>query len=390
MSTQPKRRKIEPGIYERLGAGGQRLGLEIVYKDANGKTRRRAVAGSITQARDALAAARARRVRRETEPNDPRVTFSRVADEFRAVHLPGLRPKTRAFHRASLTRLEKAFGNKRITAITKTDLRRFVAAERAEGLKASTVGAHLKTLRVVYSFAADDLGIPVTMPRLKSNERPRAADDEREHRILTDAELSLVLDACGEPSRLYFRALADTGMRKGEGLAVTGRRIGADTAMLTIAEQRDPGGEIAPIKNSRKRTIEITRSLTSDVTAAGDRPFAHLSHSRVDRAWSCARKVLTAPLPTIHDLRHTHVSGLIADGWDPKEIADRIGDTLETVLRVYAHEFDVARRSKDRRDRLEAREASRMATRKPQQTATDPSAVDSEVTDLQAIRVRAS
>jgi integrase len=228
------------------------------------------------------------------------------------------------------------------------------------------------------------------MPRLKPSERPRAADDEREHRILTDAELSRVLDACEESARLYFRTLADTGARKGEGLAVTRRRVGSDTAMLTIAEQRDAKGEITPIKNSRKRTIEITRSLTDDLTAAGDRPFDHLSHSRADRAWWHARKAVTEPLPTIHDLRHTHVSGLIADGWDPKELADRIGDTLETVLRVYAHEFDVARRSKDRRNRLEAREASRMATSKPQQTATAASGADADVPDLRAVRVRAS
>jgi integrase family protein with SAM-like domain len=161
MSTQPKRRRLEPGIYERVGADGERLGLEVVFKDANGKTRRRSVGScDINDARDMLAKARVRRTERHREPDNPRLTFSQIADQFRDIHLPGLRPKTRNFHQASLARLEKAFGSKRITAIAKTDVRRFVASERGEGLKASTIGAHLKTLRAVYSFAADDLGIP--------------------------------------------------------------------------------------------------------------------------------------------------------------------------------------------------------------------------------------
>jgi integrase len=388
MSSQPKRRKIEPGIYERLGADGERLGLEIVFKDAENKSRRRSVRGDINDARDQLARARVRRTERQREPDNPRLTFTSVVARFRELHLPGLRPNTVAFHEQALARLVKAFGDKRITAIDKADLRKLIAGERREGLKASTINAHLRTLRVVYGFAADDLGIPVTMPRLKRGERPRDADDAREHRILTDTELARVLDACDARTRLYFRTIADTGMRKSEGLAVTRRRIGADTAMLTIAEQLDEDGGLAPIKNSRRRTIEITRALTGEIVAQPDRTFGQLTHAIVDHAWQKARKAagIPHPLPTIHDLRHTHVSALIADGWDAVEIANRIGDTLETTLRVYAHEFDAARRSKDRRRRLEDREAARMATHKPQQTAAERPGSSAEVADLQAVR----
>lgn len=71
----------------------------------------------------------------------------------------------------------------------------------------------------------------------------------------------------------------------------------------------------------------------------------------------------------IQDLRHTHVSGLVADGWDPVEVAARIGDTLPTTLRVFAHEFDARRRSEQRRAALEARyggeDGYRMATNTP-------------------------
>jgi hypothetical protein len=79
----------------------------------------------------------------------------------------------------------------------------------------------------------------------------------------------------------------------------------------------------------------------------------------------------------IHDLRHTHVSGLIADGWDVAEIAARIGDSIETTLRVYSHAFDARRRGSSvatpSRPAMAAGMATRrpgMATNRPSQTAT--------------------
>jgi integrase len=388
MSTQPKRRRLEPGIYERVGPDGQRLGLEVVFKDAAGKTRRRAVKGGLQDARDTLAQARTRRVRREAEPNDPRVSFDAVCDAFEAAHVAGLRPNSQQVYRAALKRLRVRFRGRRLSSITKPDLRAFVAAERTEGLKANTIASHLKALSAIYTFARDDLDMPVTMPRLKLSERPRPADDQREHRVLTDTELATVLSACSDRTHLYFRLLAETGARKSEALGLTPRRIGQGS--VTFAEQLADDGKLAPLKTRQsKRTIEVTRALAAELRlAAGDRVF-DLDHDDVDYAWGRALKMagLAAPQPVIHDLRHTHVSGLIADGRDPVEIAARIGDTLETTLRVYSHEFDARRRGEQRRAALEARygaeDGNPTGQDGNQQTATDR---DSEAVDLAAAR----
>jgi integrase len=391
MSTQPTRRRIEPGIYERIGADGQRLGLEIAWKDAGGKARRRAVRGGLADARDALATARTRRVKREPEPVDPRVSFDTVVDAFEAAHVAALRPNSRQVYAAALRRLRKAFGKRRMSSISKVDVRAFVAAEVAEGLKANTIRSHLSALSAVYSFARDDLDMPVTMPRLKPAERPRPADDAREHRVLADDELARVLAACDDRTRLFFAFLAQTGARKSEALGLTPRRVDVAAATVTFAEQLDDGGALAPLKTrTSRRTIEITRSLAAELAlAAGrERVFEHLGHDAVDEAWRRARADVPEPLPVIHDLRHTHVSGLIADGLDPVEVAQRIGDTLETTLRVYSHEFDARRRGAARRAALEARYGDGMATDRPQQTAADGVGASAETVDLQAIRSR--
>jgi integrase len=74
---------------------------------------------------------------------------------------------------------------------------------------------------------------------------------------------------------------------------------------------------------------------------------------------SCLEAVLDSdgcvvePAPTFHDLRHTHASALIAQGWDIEEVSSRLGHAgVGTTQRTYVHAFDAARRSDERRARL--------------------------------------
>jgi len=87
----------------------------------------------------------------------------------------------------------------------------------------------------------------------------------------------------------------------------------------------------------------------------------------------------------LHDLRHSHVSGLIADGWDIVRIANRIGDTIATVQATYAHLMDEARFADLERAALTAR-YDRMATNTPQQTAAAVAGGGAQVAQLSQIR----
>jgi integrase len=381
MSMRPIRRKLEPGIVERVDADGQRLGLEIQYKDADGKSRRRSVQGGIHDARDALAAARARRARHGREPADPRMTLAALIDQYEAAVLPNLRPQSRSLRRSAFKRLRPALGRKRVSAINRADVRRWVAGLTADDLKANTVHAYYSALRALYTFAAGDLDIPVTFPRLKATDLPDPGDDRREHRVLTDDELARVLAACDQRWALCVRTLAETGCRASEGLGLTPRRIGDGT--ITFAAQLARDGTLRPLKTRQsRRSIELTRGLSAALRLAGDRErtFPLLTYHGLRDQWAdvLKRAKLADPQPVPHDLRHTHASRLIALGWDPVEVGKRLGDRVETILRVYAHEFDARRRSAERRDALEAlygrdrdRDGDQMATYAPSHTITD-------------------
>jgi integrase len=353
--SAPVRRRVEPGIFERLNIAGERLGLEIQYKDANGIPRRRSVQGGITEARDALAQARSRRVRREAEAVNPRMTLAAVIEEFKAAHV-GQRASTREVYSRAFTRIEPVLGAKRITAIGRADVRRFVGSLLAEGLRANTVLSHYSSLRRLFSFAKDDLDVPVTFPKLKPSELPDPSDDARGHRVLDDDELARVLDACEDGSRLYFRVLAETGCRAAEALGLTPTSIGEGT--IAISRQMARDGSLVPLKTRQsKRVIEVTRSLAAELRLAGDREliFPGLKYPELLREWDAtvARAGINPPRPTPHDLRHTHCSRLVAARWDVIEISRRLGDRVETILSTYAHEFDAHRRGAARRDALE-------------------------------------
>ncbi len=351
--SAPIRRKVEPGIYERLDATGARLGFEVRWKDADGASRRRSVSGGLTEARDALAAARVRRVGHVTEAANPRMTFAAVADEFERVHVAGLRPNSQGVRRAALRRLRAEFGSRRITSIGRADVRRFVV-ELGTELKANSVLAYYSTMRAAFNFAASDLDVPVVFPKLKPSELPDPADDAREHRVLTDVELSAVLEACDDSVRLYFATLAETGARASEVLGLTPRRVG--DGAIEFVQQLGKDGTLRPPKSKHgRRTVEVRRALTAELRLAGDqqRTFPLLTCRVVAHAWKHALAGIDAPRPTIHDLRHTHASKLIAAGWSPVEVAGRLGDSINVVLTTYAHEFDAKRRSQERRAMIE-------------------------------------
>ena len=168
-------------------------------------------------------------------------------------------------------------------------------------------------------------------------------------------------------------ALGETGCRASEALGVTPQSVGDGTVSFTRQLARDGG--LKPLKTRQsKRTIEVTRGLAAELKLAGDRErtFPRLTYDRIVREWAeaLAQAEFDGPKPVVHDLRHSHASRLIAAGWDPVEISKRLGERVETTLRIYVHEFDARRRSAERRAALESlygEDGYPMATNKPSQ-----------------------
>jgi integrase/recombinase XerD len=388
-STEVTRVKVEPGIWLRGKT------YEITFRDSSGAQRRRKVDGGITAARKALEVAKAARTKGEQSSADPRLTFGKAADAwFEGYVVPNLRPASRDCYSAALKHLRKAFGSKRLTDITPADVARYVKSK--PNLKGNTLKSHMTALSAVYKFAHRWLGYRGECPSaaLESRERPNS-DDARERRALTSNELAALIENAAKTDRLMYRFASETGLRMSEvlGLLWSDLDLGDSPAVNVSQQLSRYDRERVALKNSRRcpsRRVVITDDLKSALVAwrlasklsqDGHPVFpttlgTHRHQSNVGAAFAATvKRAGLDPNITFHLLRHTHGSHLAANGWSVTDIADRLGDSIETVQSVYLHAYDATKREAENRERLAALMAAQNGSMTQQSlpaTGTDP------------------
>lgn len=258
-----------------------------------------------------------------------------------------------------------------------------MSRKQTQGLKGWTIKGHMTVLSSVFTYASRHLGLvgvnPVSL--LDRVERP-SSDDEKPKRILQDDELARLLAAVDDSYRVLFALAAETGARLGEVLGLVWENVDFEGEAIAFTHQLDRQGRRVPLKTARsRRVLEVTPRLASTLrrlrvaaTHSGDHDFVfgtrggtgHDHRNIGGRALSRAvtragletierAGVLVEPAPTFHSLRHSHASKLIAAGWDTAEDSARLGHaSVATTERIYVHQFDAARRSVERRNRLAA------------------------------------
>jgi integrase len=167
-----------------------------------------------------------------------------------------------------------------------------------------------------------------------------------------------------EPHPLYLIALSalSTGMRRGEIAALRWGDIDFDTRKIRVErsfEQTNAGLTLkSPKTKAGRRSISIPPTLVRELRARwarqqemrlaiglGRAEFARADGSpwppdSITTAWQKTVVSLRLPKVTLHALRHTHVSQLIAANVDVVTVSRRIGHSSPTVtLSVYAHLF---------------------------------------------------
>jgi integrase len=232
------------------------------------------------------------------------------------------------------------------------------------GLAPRTVGHVHRLLHRVLGHAVKwslTGGNPVT-----AAEPPRVQRSEIE--ILAPGEIRAVLEALrGRP--LYTVAVIGlaTGMRRGEIAALRWDDIDLDGGKLRVErslEQTNAGLAFkAPKTKAGRRVVSIPASIVAELrehwrrqqeqrlalgmgkAGPDDLVFARPDASpwppdSLTADWARTVRALKLPKVTLHALRHTHVSQLIAAGLDVVTVSRRIGHSNPTVtLGVYAHLF---------------------------------------------------
>jgi integrase len=179
-------------------------------------------------------------------------------------------------------------------------------------------------------------------------------------------------DEYGRPDAVAWRALAFTGMRRGELLALRWRDLDLDAARLSIrrsvglVHRKGTPAELVegPTKSGRERVVDLDPQTVEalrryrvaraglslmlardDAIIFGDLEGHHQHPGRFTRHFSealarCARDLgeQAPPQIRVHDLRHSHASLMLAVGVPIKVVSERLGHSTVTItMEIYQH-----------------------------------------------------
>jgi integrase len=238
------------------------------------------------------------------------------------------------------------------------------AKPEGAGLAPRTVGHVHRLLHRILSCAVK-WGVIATNP-VAVAEPPRV--ERREIEILPPEQIKALLSTL-RGNALYPVAVTGiaTGLRRGEMAALRWSDVDVDSGKIRVErslEQTNAGLAFkAPKTKAGRRSVSIPPSVVAELrdhwrqqqeqrlalgmgrAGPDDLVFARVDGSpwppdSLTTAWQKTIARLQLPKVTLHALRHTHVSQLIAAGLDVVTVSRRIGHSNPTVtLGVYAHLF---------------------------------------------------
>ena len=206
----------------------------------------------------------------------------------------------------------------------------------AKPIKPATVNRELDTLRGIFSKAVEWRKLrehPMTAVR-------RIKVDNRRTRILTEAEQLALLAACPKKLGRMVRLALITGARIGELLALTWEDVGESE--LTFIETKNGKSRRLPISSAMAAVLrECPQNGPGPVfrNAVTQKAYTVNGVAHVFRRALTRAGIKTGDV-TLHTLRHTALSRMIASGIDQFTVMAISGHSSIRMLERYTHPTD--------------------------------------------------
>lgn len=264
--------------------------------------------------------------------------------------------------------MKPLLGKYKLASLDKTTYIRAYINVLKQKYKDSSVALFHRLFKIAINAAVED----EIIPRNRFRKIAVEIDDELEN-VLTASELDLFLQTAKEHENItnytLILLLAFTGLRKGEAMGLRWKHIDFDSKTLTVDWTRDRHGCRSPKTKNSCRTIRIDELLVNQlrvyqrwcvetkfsfglkvdkkddlifISYQDGVPIAEnmgfYSFKRIFKILADQKTPINRITP--HGLRHTHATILINQGIPVKTIADRLGNTVAVILKVYTHSFE--------------------------------------------------
>jgi integrase len=299
-----------------------------------------------------------------THVEPSRMTVAAFLDRFErdwvAVHVSA---HSAGRYHGALGHVRRHLGEHQLQKVRPTDIAGLYAALSRAGLAA-------RTIRLVHCILHRALGQAKAWGVIRDNAadvaRPPRAPDRETPMLQPDQARELLERLRGHPLYPLASLALATGMRRNEMLALRWQDVDLDAGRLTIEQSLEQtaahGIRIKAPKTRRgRRTISLPASTVAELRdhwraqqeqrlalgigrSPADSPVLATFDGRpqspnaVTKAWPVAMAAIGMGGVTLHSLRHTHASMLIAAGMDILTISRRLGHSSPTItLGVYGH-----------------------------------------------------
>lgn len=366
-----KRRQKGEGSIISLGNGKYRVRIEV---EPTG-TKRRWVSRTVSSKTEAIKTLRQLQREKEdgkTNSSLPEVLFDALVEPFiNYKENEGVRLTTKTLYQRSLDYMKKYLGNFPVTNIQTETVNDLILKLRKDNVSNSTIKIYLSVLHNFFQWLIYTKKLLPYNPvqghiKIKTTKAKRKLEvlSQQEHR-----EISRILKAHYEDflagrkrmllNKFYpvYLLMYETGIRRGELLGLTWRDIDFTKKAVSINKCAVyiKGLQIgAPKTEAGNRhiflsegTLGVLRSLKEAEGASEDdcvfhntrdtrRPVAEPSFTKVFKV-ALKEAGITRRL-TLHDIRHTNASLMIAKGVDAAVITERLGhSSINVTYGVYAH-----------------------------------------------------
>lgn len=321
----------------------------ISYKDSMGKWRQKSKQGFKKQSLAKLAADKMLDKLKENIQLKTNVDFEGITfGEFSKGYLEHSK-LCRAFKTIQSTQTVltnfSELNNIEMISITTLNIQKIVDELVEKELNPNTIRYYLKKLRIIFNAANNQYNIIKVNP-VKNIRVPKPKDIIK--KALTDEEISNLL-FCFKNTKYYlFIYIAiNTGMRVGEILGLTWSDIDFKDHTVNVNKQWKKNldgtygfGELKT-KNSY-RIIPISKKASDEifkyknVIEMDNRVVSFKTKSYLIACLSSLFKKKGFDI-TIHELRHTYATKLIANGMDFKTAAKLLGHDVQQTMKTYSH-----------------------------------------------------
>lgn len=279
---------------------------------------------------------------REREENGV-LSFTECAERYveRYVRLRALRSGQEMEQRLAI--LKARWKDRRLIDIRVGEIEDLIADLKAKGKKPATINRYLALLRHLFNWAVGREYLDRTPFRRGNHALIKfEREDNRRIRRISPEEEQRLMDAANPVVRQLIVAALDTGMRRGELLALTFGDIDSTRGFIHVRAEhaKSKKSRMVPIATTRLRTLLAFLRMDGENQ---EKPTGALVFTRGDAealksfrtAWELTRKRAKLTDVRFHDLRSEYASRLVERNTPLSMVRDLLGHCSIVVTERY-------------------------------------------------------